>query len=101
MTPISISDAVFGVKKSLLVEFRKIDDPEAAAKVELSAPFYDVEFDFVLSRKKALSLCSCRRDFLRTRRPQISRPRWRSQSQWAGGNSLIAILIKPAWLPLG
>ena len=29
------SDAVFGVKKSLLAEFRKIDDPEAAAKVEL------------------------------------------------------------------
>lgn len=52
------SDAVFGVKKSLLAEFRKIDDPEAAAKVELSAPFYDVEFDFVLSRKKALSRMS-------------------------------------------
>jgi hydroxyquinol 1,2-dioxygenase len=52
------SDAVFGVKKSLLAEFRKIDDPEAAAKVELPAPFYDVEFDFVLSRKKALSRMS-------------------------------------------
>ena len=52
------SDAVFGVKKSLLAEFRKIDDAEAAAKVELSAPFYDVEFDFVLSRKKALSRMS-------------------------------------------
>src|SRR5580658_8746837 len=52
------SDAVFGVKKSLLAEFRKIDDPEAAAKVELSAPFYDVEFDFVLSRKKMLSRMS-------------------------------------------
>jgi hydroxyquinol 1,2-dioxygenase len=49
------SDAVFGVKKSLLAEFRKIDDPAAAAKVELSAPFYGVEFDFVLSRKKVLS----------------------------------------------
>lgn len=47
------SDAVFGVKKSLLAEFRKVDDPAAAAKVELSAPFYDVAFDFVLSHKKA------------------------------------------------
>jgi catechol 1,2-dioxygenase len=47
------SDAVFGVKKSLLAEFRKIDDPAAAAKVELTAPFYDVAFDFVLSHKKA------------------------------------------------
>ena len=52
------SDAVFGMKKSLLAEFRKIDDPEAAAKVELPAPFYDVEFDFVLSREKALSRMS-------------------------------------------
>jgi hydroxyquinol 1,2-dioxygenase len=46
---------VFGVKKNLLAEFRKIDDPAAAAKVELPVPFYDVEFDFVLSRQKALS----------------------------------------------
>lgn len=46
------SDAVFGVKKSLLAEFRKVEDAEAAAKVEVPAPFYDVEFDFVLSRKK-------------------------------------------------
>ncbi|TIN63782.1 MAG: 6-chlorohydroxyquinol-1,2-dioxygenase, partial [Mesorhizobium sp.] len=45
------SDAVFGVKKSLLAEFRKIEDAEAAARVEVAAPFYDVEFDFVLSHK--------------------------------------------------
>ncbi|WP_136620136.1 MULTISPECIES: intradiol ring-cleavage dioxygenase [Mesorhizobium] len=45
------SDAVFGVKKSLLAEFRKVEDAEAAARVEVAAPFYDVEFDFVLSRK--------------------------------------------------
>jgi hypothetical protein len=36
----------------------KIDDPKAVAKVELSAPFCDVEFDFVLSRQKALSRMS-------------------------------------------
>ena len=46
------SDAVFGVKKSLLAEFRKVDDAAAAKKVEVEAPFYDVEFDFVLSPKK-------------------------------------------------
>jgi len=46
------TDAVFGVKQSLLAEFRKVEDAEAAAKVEVAAPFYDVEFDFVLSRKK-------------------------------------------------
>jgi hydroxyquinol 1,2-dioxygenase len=45
------SDAVFGVKESLLAEFRKVDDAGAAAKVDVAAPFYDVEFDFVLSRK--------------------------------------------------
>ena len=46
------TDAVFGVKQSLLAEFRKVEDAKAAAKVEVVAPFYDVEFDFVLSRKK-------------------------------------------------
>ncbi|MQT15591.1 intradiol ring-cleavage dioxygenase [Segnochrobactrum spirostomi] len=44
------SDAVFGVKKSLLAEFVPVNDEAAAAKVGLSAPFYDVAFDFVLSR---------------------------------------------------
>ena len=47
------SDAVFGVKQSRLAEFKKVDDPEAAAKVQLTAPFYDVEFAFVLSRVEA------------------------------------------------
>ena len=46
------SDAVFGVKKSLLAEFRKVEDAAAAKKVEVEAPFYDVEFDFFLSPKK-------------------------------------------------
>ena len=46
------SDAVFGVKKSLLAEFSKVEDPVAARTVGLAAPYYDVEFDFVLSRKK-------------------------------------------------
>ena len=44
------TDAVFGVKQSLLAEFRKVEDAEAAAEAKVAAPFYDVEFDFVLSR---------------------------------------------------
>ncbi len=44
------SDAVFGVKQSLLAEFKPVSDPDAAAKAGVSAPYYDVEFDFVLSR---------------------------------------------------
>lgn len=47
------SDAVFGVKKSLLAEFRRISDADAAATAGVSAPFYDVAFDFVLSGIKA------------------------------------------------
>ncbi len=46
------SDAVFGVKKSLLAEFVQIDDEVAAKTVGLAAPYYDVEFDFVLARRK-------------------------------------------------
>lgn len=46
------SDAVFGVKKSLLAEFRKVEDAASAKKIGVEAPFYDVEFDFVLSPKK-------------------------------------------------
>lgn len=44
------SDAVFGVKKSLLADFRKVDDPERARDVGFSGPYLDVEFDFVLAR---------------------------------------------------
>lgn len=47
------SDAVFGVKKSLLAEFRTVRDPAEAARAGLAAPYYDVAFDFVLARKKA------------------------------------------------
>ncbi|SHF92284.1 catechol 1,2-dioxygenase [Kaistia soli DSM 19436] len=47
------SDAVFGVKKSLLAEFSKVEDTAAAATVGVTAPYYDVEFDFILSREKA------------------------------------------------
>jgi catechol 1,2-dioxygenase len=44
------SDAVFGVKESLIVPFVRHDDPAAAARVGLSNPFYTAEYDFVLVR---------------------------------------------------
>ena len=46
------SDAVFGVKQSLLAEFRHVTDPEKIADAGFTRPFYDVEHDFVLVRSK-------------------------------------------------
>jgi hydroxyquinol 1,2-dioxygenase len=42
------SDAVFGVRDSLVVDFEKDDSTEEAAKYGLSAPFYKVQYNFVL-----------------------------------------------------
>ena len=44
-TPYIDSDAVFGVKPSLVREFRTVDDPERAAEVGLPNPFRTVHFD--------------------------------------------------------
>ncbi|MCX7646444.1 MAG: intradiol ring-cleavage dioxygenase [Rhodobacteraceae bacterium] len=44
------SDAVFGVKESLLAEFRRVEDPARAQEAGFEGPFWDVEFDFVLAR---------------------------------------------------
>ncbi|TIX87478.1 intradiol ring-cleavage dioxygenase [Rhizobium sp. P44RR-XXIV] len=43
------SDAVFGVKESLLAEFRLTDDPARAKELEFSGTFWQVEHDFVLA----------------------------------------------------
>ena len=43
------SDAVFGVKESLMAEFRPVDDAEAAKAAGFEGRFYDVEHDFVLA----------------------------------------------------
>jgi hydroxyquinol 1,2-dioxygenase len=40
------SDAVFGVKQSLMAKFNHITDPASG----IDGPFYDLAFDFVLSR---------------------------------------------------
>jgi protocatechuate 3,4-dioxygenase beta subunit len=47
------SDAVFGVKQTLLADFRKVDDSERAKALGFSNPFWEVEYDFVLGRRQA------------------------------------------------
>ena len=42
------SDAVFGVKESLIVPFVHHDDASAAERLGLGNPFYTAEYDFVL-----------------------------------------------------
>ena len=44
------SDAVFGVKESLLAELKRVDNPQRAAELSFAGPFWEVEFDFVLAR---------------------------------------------------
>ncbi len=45
------SDAVFGVKKSLLADFVKVNNPVRAEHFSVANPFWEVEFDFVLASK--------------------------------------------------
>ena len=42
------SDAVFGTKDSLVVDFIRHDSEEEAVRYHVAAPFYMVEYDFVL-----------------------------------------------------
>jgi protocatechuate 3,4-dioxygenase beta subunit len=49
-TPYLDSDAVFGVKESLVRDFPVVDDPERAAEFGLPNPFRAVHFDVVLRR---------------------------------------------------
>ncbi len=44
------SDAVFGVKESLMAKFTLIDDPERLDAEGRDAPYYAVKHDFVLAR---------------------------------------------------
>lgn len=43
------SDVVFGVKESLVVDFKRIDSEVEAGRVGLASPFYAASYDFVLS----------------------------------------------------
>ncbi|AOF93699.1 intradiol ring-cleavage dioxygenase [Sinorhizobium sp. RAC02] len=45
------SDAVFGVKQSLLADFHLVDNAARAKSYEFAGPFWEVEYDFVLARK--------------------------------------------------
>jgi catechol 1,2-dioxygenase len=47
--PYIASDAVFGVKESLLARFDRISDPKAMAEAGFDRPFYRVQHDFILA----------------------------------------------------
>lgn len=47
------SDAVFGVKQSLLADFKRVDDPKRAEEMGFAGWFWEVERDFVLARPRA------------------------------------------------
>lgn len=44
-------DPVFGVKESLIADFQAINDEAQAKELGFSAPFWSLEWDFVLARK--------------------------------------------------
>lgn len=47
------SDAVFGVKESLLATFNKVEDPARIEELDFQGPFFwEVKHDFVLAKKK-------------------------------------------------
>jgi catechol 1,2-dioxygenase len=48
--PYIASDAVFGVKESLMAEFTPVTDPAKVAAAGFTSPYYDTEFDFVLAK---------------------------------------------------
>lgn len=44
-------DAVFGVKNSLIADFKLVDDPEEIQHAALDCPYWSVNWDFVLARR--------------------------------------------------
>lgn len=44
------SDAVFGVRPSLIVQFEKHESAQEAAEQKVAAPFYTLHYDFVMER---------------------------------------------------
>jgi len=47
------SDAVFGVKESLLADFKRVQDPVRARALGFAGEFWEVEHDFLLAKAKA------------------------------------------------
>ena len=50
-SPYIESDAVFGVRESLICDFATVDDPALAARYGVTNPFRHVDFDVVLARE--------------------------------------------------
>jgi catechol 1,2-dioxygenase len=48
--PYLSSDAVFGVKESLIVDFRKVDDPAEIERNGFKGPYWETVCDFVLAK---------------------------------------------------
>jgi hydroxyquinol 1,2-dioxygenase len=46
-------DTVFGVKRSLIADFRSVDDPAQAEALAFRSPFWAVDWDFVLTPARA------------------------------------------------
>ena len=47
--PYLSEDTVFGVKRELIAEFNKIDDPDAVREIGFKAPYWSVTWDFALA----------------------------------------------------
>jgi catechol 1,2-dioxygenase len=62
--PYLASDAVFGVKPSLVVRYARTGDPEALRAAGRSEPYWDLEYDFILTPGQAAAT-----GFTTTRRP--------------------------------
>ncbi|WP_218036267.1 MULTISPECIES: intradiol ring-cleavage dioxygenase [Sphingobium] len=45
-------DTVFGVKDSLIADFRQVDDPVEAEQLGFATPFWRVDWNFVLAREE-------------------------------------------------
>jgi catechol 1,2-dioxygenase len=41
---------VFGVKKSLLADLKRVNEPERARQLGFAGEFWEVEYDFVLAQ---------------------------------------------------
>ena len=50
------SDAVFGVKPSLVVHYDRVDDPDALKAAGRSEPYWDLRYDFVLTPGQATAI---------------------------------------------
>jgi protocatechuate 3,4-dioxygenase beta subunit len=69
------SDAVFGVKASLIVPFTRSESAEDARRLGVSAPFYLVDYDFRLAPDVAEAVVGPSPSALSARAPEESRAR--------------------------